>query len=229
MNLPTLRRPFPVAARARTGELYETEHPRLAALRFCREKIVENRAGLDPYDDTVFVLVAREHETVWARHMLDLVGVVIGEAPEPGGGMRYRAVLESDVRVELGCDTPHPPIKADEALASRGVDAPAEAILHVLHPPKQHLQLVVDNGDPDPVPAFRPQLERAARAAALQVDCGCGAPSGMACACTVGERLASAAAAGASTRDEDEAHEAAHSRELREQRWLSQQPNREVR
>jgi hypothetical protein len=189
------RRAFPVADRTRDGVLYETENPRLTALRLCREKISENRAGLDPYDSTIFILVARPHEVVFVERMLGLLGEIRNTSDEQGGGKRFRVIVALDVRAELHLDSVHAPIKDDEPLASRGVTVlhhsradDHEAILRVVHP----LQLVVDNTDPEPIPIMRAAMDRAARLAALRVDCGCGAPAGLECRCTVGERLASA-------------------------------------
>src|SRR5437868_5869834 len=115
-------RPFPVADRFRDGAIVEAMHPRIAAIRLLREHIADRRAGLDPYDDTIFVLVAHEHERVWCNRALELTGLVLTYLPD-GDGIRFRAILEADVRQELGLDGPDAPTMGDEPLASRGVDA----------------------------------------------------------------------------------------------------------
>jgi hypothetical protein len=195
MNLPTLhRRPFPVADRTRNGEPYRIMNPRLAAIDLLREKIADRKAGLDPYDTSIFILVARPDEKVWANRALELCGIVLSTSVDTAeGGRRFRTHLADDVRVELGLDSANPPLMDDEPLASRSVDSPPEAILHVLHPPR-HFEVLEGGGEERPVPIMQAAMDRAARLAALRVDCGCGAPAGMECRCTVGERLASAAA-----------------------------------
>lgn len=221
MNLHLARpaRPFPVADRTRDGELYRTMHPRLAAIDLLREKAVDGRAGVDTYDASVFILDALPHEIVWARRCLLLCGELIGERELGRGRVRYRAILEADVRATLDLDEePRRYVITDEPLASRGVEAPPEAILHVLHPPKPQLRLIDEPGqqecrdcgrlfgyDPDAdrcpacvaveeeQPVMRAALDRACQLAALRVDCGCGAPAGTTCGCTASERLASAA------------------------------------
>lgn len=113
-------RPFPVADRMRDGTPVESMHPRLAAIRLLREHIADRRAGLDPYDPSIFILDAHEHERTWAYRCLELTGRVL-DFRRFGDGTRLRATLEADVRHELGLDTLDPPTMADEPLASRGV------------------------------------------------------------------------------------------------------------
>ena len=122
MNPLRRPRPFPVADRDRDGQPYEHAHPRLAAIRWLREKIADQQAGLDPFDPTIFVLLARPHEPVWAYRALELTGTVISRQHDGVGGQRLRAILEADVRAELGLDGPEPPKMADEPLASRRAD-----------------------------------------------------------------------------------------------------------
>jgi hypothetical protein len=197
MHMPTLgwHRPFPVADRTRDGDPYRLMHPRLAAIDLLREKIADQKAGLDPYDRGVFILEARPDETVWANRALNLVGHVLPTSTGTAeGGRRFRVAVYDDVRTELGLDSPNPPLMEDEPLASRSVDSPPEAILHALHPAQPNLRLVAD---PKPIPIMQAAMDRAMQLAALRVDCvTCGIAAGIPCACTVGERLASAAANG---------------------------------
>ena len=118
---------FPVADRSRDGQLYETEHPRLAAIRHLREAIADGRAGLDPYDETIFLVDARDHERVWTNLCLELCGLKVGATLNWNGTgiIRYRGVLEADVRQELGLDSPGALVLRDEPLASRMVDVDA--------------------------------------------------------------------------------------------------------
>lgn len=192
------RAPFPVADRTRDGLLYETEHPRLTALRFCREHIADRLAGVDPYDEAVFILIARPHEVAFARRMLDLVGERLSQTANEDGSVRYRAILEADARVEFNLDeTRNRPVMEDEPLASRAV-APDDAILRVLHPAQPRLEVVPDASNVVQLqradrPLHADAMERARHLAALRVDCGCGALHGFECGCSDVDRLASAA------------------------------------
>lgn len=94
----------------------EPMHPRVAAVELLRDKIAADQAGLDPYDETIFVLQARDTERVWARRALELCGLVVDQTMDG----RFRAVLEADVRAELGLDTTGRSLMLDEPLASRG-------------------------------------------------------------------------------------------------------------
>lgn len=184
------RAPFPVADRARDGDLYESMHPRLAAIRLLREKIAAGQAGLDPYQPSDFIVVAAANELRWARISVNYCGLVLTEFEQPGGGARFRVVLESDVRADLGLDSADPPYMADEPLASRRVDgadcadALATAAVYALNAP-QHTQLIT--GEPLSLAALR----AAKHAAALSYDCSCGAPAGFTCKCSDDDRIAS--------------------------------------
>src|SRR4051812_34252047 len=107
MHMPTLGwRPFPVADRTRDGDPYRMMHPRLAAIGLLREKITDRKAGLDPYDTSIFILVARPDEKVWANRALELCGIVLSTSVVTAeGGRRFRTHLADDVRAELGLDT----------------------------------------------------------------------------------------------------------------------------
>jgi hypothetical protein len=130
MHLPTRRhpRPFPVADRFRDGALVESEHPREAAIRHLRETIAAKRAGVDPFDRSLFILVALPHELTWAYRALELCGSVLVAGEMDGGGRRLKAILEADVRLALGLDLEGAP-EMEEPLASRAVDASATAIM----------------------------------------------------------------------------------------------------
>lgn len=101
---PAGARPFPVADRTREGDPYDTYHPRLRAIRHLRDLITDGRAGVDPHDDTVFVLDVRPHEQVWARAVVELTGLFLSDIRGTAGFCRYRMILEADVKHELGLD-----------------------------------------------------------------------------------------------------------------------------
>lgn len=144
MKLRKPTRPFPVADRSRDGELYEHMHPRLAAIRLLREKLADRHAGLDPYDGTIFLLQVHPDERVWANRAVELTGLVL-DVRRHGDGVRFRAVLEADVRHELGLDRPDAPILDEGPVASRGLrvltlqegrladEGPAMRALHDAH------------------------------------------------------------------------------------------------
>lgn len=110
----------------------EPMHPRVAAVELLRDKLAADQAGLDPYDETIFVLQARDTEIVWARRALELCGVVLDQTIEG----RFRAILKPDVRAELGLDTVDRALMLDEPLASRAVDHVMDATLAALEPPR---------------------------------------------------------------------------------------------
>jgi hypothetical protein len=132
MHLPTRsKRPFPVADRFRDGTLVESEHPRAAAIRHLRETIADKRAGVDPFDRSLFVLVALPHELTWAYRALELCGTVLVAGDMDGGRRRLKAILEADVRLALGLDLEGAP-EMEEPLASRAVDASATKIMDAI-------------------------------------------------------------------------------------------------
>jgi hypothetical protein len=109
--------------------------PRIAAIRLLKEKLDAGKAGLDPYDDTVLILLARQDEKVWTNRCLELTGLVLTALEQPGGGIRFRALVEANVRRELGLDSPNAPVMGDEPLASRGVQTVVDRHLHALADP----------------------------------------------------------------------------------------------
>jgi len=133
-----IRRPeraMTVATRWRDGSEILEYHPRSRAIQWLREKVTDGQAGVDPFDASVFILIADNFERVWGYRACELTGYVLSKCDEADGGQRLRVVLEADVRLELDLDTDAPPLMADEALASRGVDSPTavmDAVFGVL-------------------------------------------------------------------------------------------------
>lgn len=206
MNLPNARRkPFPVADRMRDGTPVESQHPKLRAIRYLREKIYDRQAGLDPYDRGVFVLIAHENELVWANRAIDLCGWVLPTSTDTiDGGKRFRCALYDDVLADLGLTGAFPAVIEDEPLASRAVrDTDPDAVLRVLHPLQPRLDLVPDLGDESEAMAA---LKQARHTAALRVDCGCGAPAKQECGCDDVDRMTSALAQQNLVDDERQVH-----------------------
>lgn len=150
MHLLTIRK-----RRAHAAREPQSLTPRDAAVRLLAEKIAAGKAGLDPYDKSIFILKAGPNERVWCYRVLELTGTVLSRAPRFGGGERFRALLEADVRNKLGLDRIYPPLMLDEPLASRAVDAPAFVALGPARP-----TLVVVDG-----PAAEPEAMVALRQA----------------------------------------------------------------
>lgn len=97
------------------------ETPREIAVEWIREKVKAGKAGLDPYDPSVFVLAAGANERTWAYRSLELTGIVVSRTVQDGGE-RFRAHLEADVRMELRLDLDGCWM-TDEPLASRSVES----------------------------------------------------------------------------------------------------------
>lgn len=99
-----------------------------AAIVWLRMKIIGGRAGLDPWDHAVMIVEVRSPEQAWR---LDLIGHVIGDQPhvrpDRSTCIRVRAILEADVRQQLGLDQVGAPT-LETPLASRAAhpDALAE-------------------------------------------------------------------------------------------------------
>lgn len=183
-QLTLRRRPHPAPDRPHDEQPMT---PRRAAIRLLREKIDAGTAGLDQYEPADLILIAAENEKVWARRALQLVGVILDASPTDERGIRFRAIIEVDVRDELGLDGDTPPLM-ETPLASRAVDRtfyPVEVTIASLE--ERRLRLV----DPTP-PAMRAAMLEAQHAAALRLDCRCGAPAGLECKCGDADRLASA-------------------------------------
>jgi hypothetical protein len=109
--------------------------PRIAAILLLKEKLDAGKVGLDPYDNTVLILLARQDERIWTNRCLELTGLVLTALEQPGGGIRFRALVEADVRRELGLDGPDAPTMDDEPLASRGVGSLVDRHLEALADP----------------------------------------------------------------------------------------------
>lgn len=107
---------------------------REASISWLRVKCVEGTAGLDAYDSAVMIVEVASPERAWR---LDLIGHVITShphvRPDRSTCIRVRAILEADVRMELGLDEPNPPT-LDTALASR------RAVADHHHAPAQILE-----------------------------------------------------------------------------------------
>jgi hypothetical protein len=125
--LPTIRK------RPRASAREPGLTPRDAAIELLGEHLDNGRAGLDPYDETIFILDAHANEHVWAHRCLELTGIVVGVSLNFDGRQttRYRAILEADVRYALALDCGAPTMP-DEPLASRAVNAAMDATLDAL-------------------------------------------------------------------------------------------------
>jgi hypothetical protein len=79
--------------------------PRKRAIDWLQGKIADGTAGLDPADPTVLIVEAGPNEKVWGYRALELCGIVLDSVTSTSdGGRRIRAVIEVDVRQELGLD-----------------------------------------------------------------------------------------------------------------------------
>jgi hypothetical protein len=96
---------------------------RKTALGWLHAKILEAQAGLDPYDPRTFIVELGPNETKWGTLAVCHCGWPLNRVERPDGSVRLYAVLEADVRAELGLDSPGAPVMADEPLASRSLEA----------------------------------------------------------------------------------------------------------
>lgn len=106
--------------------------PRAAAVELVREHIAAGRAGLDPYEPSDLLFDAHADELVWSAIALNYVGVILNRRDREGG-VRFRVVVEADVRDLLGLDLADAPTMDDEPLASRGVGSEARAAIRRAH------------------------------------------------------------------------------------------------
>lgn len=218
MHLPTLRRRREIQARLDIP----VQTPRDSALEWATAKIERREAGLDPYDLTLLIVDAAVNETKWAECACSLVGLILDRRDRSDGTVRFKVLLEAGLDRRLGLSPAEGPFAVDEPLASRSL-ASTHGETDPPLIPFAGLRLLEAPDEPMPVPAMREQMLRAQHAAALRVDCACGAPAGLECRCSDPARLASPV-----WDDDGEAQTATSSRELREQRWLDRQPERQV-
>jgi len=130
--------------------------PRDAAVQLLGEHLDDGRAGLDPYDATIFILDAHADEKVWAHRCLELTGLVVGISLNCDGRQttRYRAILEADVRYKLALDCGAPTMD-DEPLASRAAGAAMDATFAALPAAPRVLTLVGGRLEPEAMVALR--------------------------------------------------------------------------
>jgi hypothetical protein len=150
--LPTIRR----RPRTTMREPALAMTPRDAAIELLGEHLDNGRAGLDPYDETIFILDAHANEHVWARRCLELTGIVVGVSLNSDGRQttRYRAILEADVRYKLALDCGAPTMD-DEPLASRAASAAMDATFAALPAAPRVLTLVGGRLEPEAMVALR--------------------------------------------------------------------------
>jgi len=157
------------------------------ALDQMRDAINGGRAGLDPYDPSIFIYHAQRGEIIFTRLMIDVLGAVIASLAQPDGSTRYRAVLDERARADLGIDGAAAPVMDDEPLASRRADS-----LLTLIDEQQRLRNETFAAPP-PVEPWRQAMETARHMAAVYHACGiCGALPQTECECSDEARLASA-------------------------------------
>jgi hypothetical protein len=101
----------------------EQASTRTAAAGWLAAKIRETQAGLDPYDPRTFIVELGANETKWGTLAVAHCGWPLNRVERPDGTVRLYAVLEADVRADLGLDSPGAPVMADEPLASRRLEA----------------------------------------------------------------------------------------------------------
>lgn len=116
-------RPFPVAKNWRDGSPVVGHHPRLRAIEYLDDRIADGKAGLDPYDPAIFIVL--DADPIRMNAHLREVGVLLSsrlQSTPTRTVYRARAVIEADVRKRLGLDdTDTAPVMNDEPLASRAV------------------------------------------------------------------------------------------------------------
>lgn len=104
-----------------------------ASISWLRVKMFEGTAGLDPWDAAVMIVEVASPDRAWR---LDLIGTVIGEhphvRPDRSTCTRVRAILEADVRQELGLDEPGAPTLETPLASRRTVPAFHDASAQIL-------------------------------------------------------------------------------------------------
>lgn len=105
---------------------------RETTVSWLRVKLFEGSAGLDCYDASVLIVEVASPDRAYR---LEHVGHVLAShphvRPDRSTCIRVRALIEADVRAELGLDHPNPPT-LETPLASRALravpEAPAEIV-----------------------------------------------------------------------------------------------------
>ena len=100
---------------------HEADQEREASISWLRVKCLEGTAGLDPHDMAVMIVEVASPEKAWR---LDLIGQKLLDhpwvRPDRSTCIRVRAILEADVRQQLGLDEPGlAPVLRDVPVASR--------------------------------------------------------------------------------------------------------------
>lgn len=139
-------RPIAVAKHWADGTAIVDYHPRLKAVEWIRGKIADEKAGLDPWDPTIFIVVAFQYERVFGYRCLELCGEVLTTADNEDGTRRLRATLAADVRAELELSKPDAPLMLDEPLASRGVGPLLYVVEGDYEPTISGVRLLADAG-----------------------------------------------------------------------------------
>jgi hypothetical protein len=103
-----------------------------ASISWLRVKILDGTAGLDPFDQAVMIVEVPSPDRAWR---LDLIGHILLDhphvRPDRSTCIRVRAIIEADVRMQLGLGGSGAPTLRDEPLASRVADhhqAPAQIL-----------------------------------------------------------------------------------------------------
>lgn len=90
---------------------HEIEQERDASISWLRVKVWDGTAGLDPHDSAVMIVEVASPERAWR---LDLIGEQLIShphvRPDHSPCIRVRAILEADVRMQLGLDEPGAPV-----------------------------------------------------------------------------------------------------------------------
>lgn len=151
MHLKTVRNRRQIEAR------FDRDHgqtPREHAVEWLAAKIIDGKAGIDPYEPAIFIVDAEPFERTWAYRALELTGIVLNRIPLLDGE-RFHSTLEADVHPALGLDKPDAAVMKNVALASRAVAAealPAPVTIASLDRPAPQLALVEE---PRMAPALR--------------------------------------------------------------------------
>jgi hypothetical protein len=127
---------------------------RKSAVGWLAAKIRDAEAGLDPYEPRTFIVELGPNEVKWGTLAVCHCGWPTSRTERPDGSVRLYAVLEADVRQELGLDSPGAPVMAAEPLASRRLEAVPDlaVVARDLVAPSVH---AISAGEPVAVAAIR--------------------------------------------------------------------------